>query len=134
MLEKTQACLVHQNYDIDFFFTSTTHRYLLPCVLQRCSHYHIKETTNIQSKNLEALNNNFLLGLKVWLSKNRFEPICSSSTENPSKITLHGNWNCSAPKTEHSSPRWHIKDNGHTYIFEKKSFFYFRSCLSTGKG
>ena len=40
---------------------------LPPCFLQRCSHFYIKETTNIQSKNIEALNNNFLFWLKVRL-------------------------------------------------------------------
>ena len=64
---KTYACLVHQDYYIEVFAKSTTHRNLPLCVVQRCSHYHIKETTNIQSKNIEARSNKFLSWLKVWL-------------------------------------------------------------------
>ena len=37
------------------------------------------------------------------------------------KITLYGNWNCSAQKQVHKSLRLHMKNNGQTYLCLKRS-------------
>ena len=70
--------------------TSTTHRCLPPCVLQCCSHYHIKEKTNIQSKNLDNINKKFVFECLAVLimSKNQFKPVWSSCAKNYPKRKL----------------------------------------------
>ena len=47
------------------------------------------------TKNLEDFNNNFLFWMSVWLFGELAE---TNLNQFEQKITLHGNWNCSAPK------------------------------------
>ena len=68
-------------------------------ILQQGNLYEIHGQTSFQPNNLENSNNNFIFWLRIWLfgglavtSLNQFE-------KKSLKITLHGNWNCSAPKT-----------------------------------
>ena len=44
------------------------------------------------------------------------------SAQNSPKISLHGYRHSTAPTMENSSPRWHMKDNGHSYLFPKRCF------------
>ena len=98
------------------FATTTSHTYLPPCVLQWGGHHHIKETRNIWGNKLETRNNNILFWLKVWLSRNQFEPVCLSSAKNQSKLPCIETGNDQLPKQVHRSPRRLMKDNGQGYL------------------
>ena len=107
------------------FATSTTHRCLPQCVPQRFSHYHIKETANIQSKNL-CDGNNFPFWLKIRMSGGWAETsfgFYSSSNNNVLKLTVHVNWNYSALQSGTEVTKWHIKDNEPCYFFCQRVFF-----------
>ena len=101
------------------FETTTSHTWLPLCVLQWGRHIHIEVTRNIRYNKLEKHNDNFLFWLKVWLSKNQFEPIFSSSAKKISKLPCTETAISQLPKQVHRSPRRHIKDNGQCYIFLK---------------
>jgi hypothetical protein len=79
-------------------------------------------TRNIRCYKLENRNDNFLFWLKVWLSRNQFEPVCSSSDENPSKLPCTETGIAQLSIQVHSSPRRHMKDNGQGYLFCKTTF------------
>ena len=55
--------------------------------------------------------------MKVWLSRNQFEPVCSSYAENPSKLPCTETGIAKLPKQVYRSPRGHMKDNGQGYLF-----------------
>ena len=105
------------------FATSTV--CLPPCCLQRYSHYHIKETTNIQSTDLDDGNNNFLFWLKACLFGGWAETsfvFCSLCAKNLLKITLYKTGNTQALI-------WHIMGKA---IFLVKGLFDIKSCFSAG--
>ena len=53
-------------------------------------------------------------------SAHEFSYICES--QNPLKIALHSNCHSTAPATVTHVLRCHIKDNGHTYMFDEMHF------------
>ena len=79
------------------FFNSVLHLCLPPCVLQRGRHHHIKARRNMWSKNLDDGNDNIYFCLKIWLFGGWAETSLNQFEQELSKITLNGNWNCSAP-------------------------------------
>ena len=71
-------------------------------------------------------NNNFFYW-KVRLFRGREEIIFSNVPSMDTEIAQ-------PPKQTHRSPRWHMKDKLHTYVFKKKILFDVKYCSSTGKG
>ena len=65
---------------------------------------------------LKIGDNNCLFWLKVWPSRNQFEPVCSSFAENLSKLPCTETEINQLPKQVHRSPRRHMKDSGQGYI------------------
>ena len=96
---KTYEYHPNQDLKIFFFFLAMWHLWLPSCVLHRGSHHHITGIRNIQSQHLNEDINNFGSGLAVWrMSRNQFEPVCSSFPKNSSKIAQ-------PPKQVHRSTR-----------------------------
>ena len=71
-------------------------------------------------------------GLAVWrMSRNWFEPVCSSSAENPSKLPCTETGITQPPKQVHRSRRWHMKDNGqgYSFLFWQNKIAFTMDCL-----
>ena len=87
--------------------TSMIYRYLL----QKDRHYKIKSQRNCQLKNLEDRNNNM---------EDEQDLVLVSAHPLPKihwKLPCPETGIAQPPKQVHISPRWHMKEKGHTYLF-----------------
>ena len=96
---KNLGMLPSSRFLVCIFLCQTVRQWLPPCVPHGGSHCVTFWQRNIRSKNLDDGNKNIFFCLKVWLLGGWAETSFNQFEQKLSKITLHGNKNCSAPKT-----------------------------------
>ena len=112
MLKKLRHVTVFKIVELNFTHIAAS---VCPSVRQPSSYQ--------RNSKLEIRNNNFTFWLKVWLSRNQFKPVCSSSAHIRQEYLCTETQIAQPPKQR--SPRWHMKDQWHTYFFLEKVFFLF---------
>ena len=108
-VEKTEAHYSLQDFEINIC--------LYLCVLQQGRHYQIKSRRNFQSNLFEDCKNYFFFGWRMSKKQFWFQLILRQKSIK--------NTPAQPPKQVNRSPRWHIIDKGHTYIFFFKEIIFF---------
>ena len=95
---------------------------LLPFVLQRGRHHHIKGRRNIGSKNLDDGNNNIFFVWRFGCLEAEQKPVETSLSRNCQILPCTETRIACPPKQVHRSSMWHMKDNQWDYLFCKRFF------------